>query len=233
MKLKTAIVLAGGRGLRLRPYTNTIPKPMIDVAGKPLLHWIIDWLARNGVEKVVIGVAHQKEKIIEWVEENSFKPEIVISHHFVKSGTGGGFKHAIRNAKIEDETFLGMNGDELTDVSLDNFYRFHTMQKSMVTLLATPLHSSFGVLDIDKLNRITSFSEKPVIPDVFINSGVYIFQKEIYDHLPEEGNIERTTFVELAKKNQMAAFRYYGFWRTVNTEKDLQAIVREVEILAK
>ena len=66
-KLKTAIILAGGKGMRLRPYTETVPKPMIKLDGQPILHWIIQWLMKYGIEKIVIGVAHQKEKIFDFV----------------------------------------------------------------------------------------------------------------------------------------------------------------------
>ncbi|MFX0204490.1 MAG: NDP-sugar synthase [Candidatus Hodarchaeota archaeon] len=231
MKLKTAVVLAGGAGMRLRPYTENIPKPMIEVSGKPLIHWIVEWLARNGIEKVVIGVAYMKEKVIEYFQNHDMDVEIVFSHHFLESGTGGGFKLAIRNANIKDETFLAMNGDELTDVSLENLMRFHLSQGSMVTLMAAPLNTNFGVVKIDSNNRITEFREKPLIDSVFINTGVYLFNRAIEDFLPEQGSIEKITFVELAKKRQMAAFRYYGFWRTVNTEKDLKRIEKEIELL--
>ena len=78
MSIKTAIILAGGKGLRLKPHTNNIPKPLIEVSGKPLLEWIINWLIKNNVTKIVIGVAYKKEKIIEWIEKRSFNAEIII-----------------------------------------------------------------------------------------------------------------------------------------------------------
>lgn len=231
INLKTAIVLAGGRGMRLRPYTETLPKPLIEIGGKPIIYWISKWLLQNGIEKIVIGVAHQKEKFYEWIETVPFKDKIVFSEHKVESGTGGGFKLAIKNGNVTDDVFLGMNGDEITDLPLSTFFRFHLAQKTTATLLATPLYSNFGVVNIDRTNKINSFEEKPMIEGTFINSGVYIFNKEIDSYLPVEGDIEKTAFVELAKKTEMSAYRYYGFWKTVNTEKDLEFMNQEIEFL--
>lgn len=231
MKLKTAVILAGGQGIRLRPYTENIPKPLIEVSGRPLIHWIVDWLARNGIQKVVVGVAYKKEKVIEYFQNQDLPVEVIFSHHFIESGTGGGFKLAIQNARITDETFLAMNGDELTDLSLENFMRFHLSHNCLVTLMSAPLYSNFGVVQIDSENRITEFREKPLIDSVFINTGLYLFNRNIEKLLPDKGDIEKTTFVKLAQERQMAAFRYYGFWRTVNTEKDLKRIEDEIKLL--
>jgi NDP-sugar pyrophosphorylase family protein len=233
MDLTTAIVLAGGRGMRLRPYTEDLPKPMIDIEGQPILYWIARWLARNEIKKMVIGVAHQKEKIYEWLEsaDFDFNMDIIISEHFVKSGTGGGIKNAIKNANIKDKCFLAMNGDELTDLSLVNFLRFHKLNDKIATILGTPLKSNFGVLEIGENNLVIAFKEKPTIDNIFINSGVYLLKPEIEPNLPWEGNIEQTAFVNLAKKNELVVFRYFGFWRTVNTEKDLEIMRKEIKFL--
>ena len=233
MQVETAIILAGGRGMRLRPYTEDIPKPLIEVEGHPLLYWIAKWLERNNIEKMVIGVAYKKEKVFQWYdsEKSSFNLKITISEHFIKSGTAGGIKHAIKNAKIHDECFLAMNGDELTDLSLANFLRFHIINDKIATILATPLKSNFGVLEIGEHNIVKAFKEKPIIDHIFINSGVYLFKPEIDLYLPWEGDIERTAFVQLANEKKLVAFRYFGFWRTVNTEKDLNVIRREIEYL--
>ncbi|TDJ24634.1 MAG: nucleotidyltransferase family protein [Gammaproteobacteria bacterium] len=229
--LKTAIVLAGGLGVRLRPFTEEMPKAMVEVQGKPLLHWIILWLAKNDIERIVIGVAYKKEKIINWVESHAFGPKIEFSHHEVESGTGGGIRRAVESMGIEDEVYLVMNGDELCDLPLDSMLRFHLKQTPIATILSTPLRSNFGVVEIDSRQRITSFEEKPLIDSIFVNSGVYLFDQQINSLLPKVGDIEKTTFVSLAKEKRMAAYRYFGFWRTINTEKDLQDIEDNLDFL--
>ncbi|MCZ6616691.1 MAG: nucleotidyltransferase family protein [Gammaproteobacteria bacterium] len=229
--LKTAVVLAGGLGVRLRPFTEDMPKAMVEVQGKPLLHWIILWLAKNNIERIVIGVAYKKEKIINWVKENSFGPKIEFSHHEIESGTGGGIRRAVESMGIEDDTYLVMNGDELCDLPLDSMFRFHLKQAPIATILSTPLRSNFGVVQIDSRQRITSFEEKPLIDSIFVNSGVYLFDRRINSLLPKAGDIEKTTFVTLAEEKSMSSYRYFGFWRTINTEKDLQDIEDNLDFL--
>jgi NDP-sugar pyrophosphorylase family protein len=231
MRLKTAIVLAGGMGVRLRPYTNEIPKPMIEIDKHPILYWVAKWLQHNNIKRMIIGVAYKKEKIIDWVKNTNLDIEISISEHFEKSGTGGGFKHAIKNTELTDDHFLCMNGDELTDLSIDNMFRFHQVNNRLVTILATPLLSNFGVLEIGENNIVTKFREKPIIDNIFMNSGIYIFRNDIDKYLMWEGSIERDTFRKLSKESNLIAFRYFGFWRTINTEKDLEIMQKEVNSL--
>jgi NDP-sugar pyrophosphorylase family protein len=231
VKLKTAVILVGGKGLRLRPYTNDIPKCMINIADKPLLYWILKWLRINGIENVVLGVAYKKEAIEKYVSENDFGLKITLNDHTEAEGTGDAFRLAIENQNINDDVFLAMNGDELTDVSLHNFLSFHLQHKPVATLLVCPLKSQFGVVHTDNSFTITRFQEKPVLENYFVNAGIYIFTGEIKKFLPERGDIERTTFRELARLGKLKSFKYFGFWNTINNVKDLKEIEKNIEIL--
>jgi len=221
--IKKALILVGGKGLRLRPYTDDIPKAMVKIDGKPLLYWILKWLEYHKITEIVLGVAYKKEIICDYIKDNTdFKDlNIVCNDHTEAEGTGDAFRLAIENQKIDDNHFIAMNGDELTDLSIHNFFKFHLDHDSIVTMLACPLTSPYGVLEIDDNHFITSFKEKKRLDNTFVNSGIYIFSKEIKKYLPEKGDIERTTFEELSKLRKLKAFKYNGFWRTVNTEKDL------------
>lgn len=229
--IKTAVVLVGGRGLRLMPYTQDIPKTMISVGGKPLIHWIIDWLIENKVKTVVFGVDYKKEIIMDYLKEKSFDIEIVFNDHHGAQGTGDAFRLAIHNQRVNDKTFLAMNGDELTDLSIKNFLTFHNEHKPIATLMAYPLRSPYGVLDIDHEFNVVAFREKPVIDNHFINAGIYLFDKQINNYLPEKGPIEETTFVKLAGIKKIKAFKYYGFWRTIDTIKDLAVVEEKIGVL--
>lgn len=223
--LKTAIILAGGRGLRLVPYTTDIPKPMVTVLNKPLLHWILDWLEENGIKKVIIGVDYKKEIVMDYVKNNySNRLEIVFNDHHGAKGTGDAFRMAIENQNVRDEEFIAMNGDELTDLSIKNFHTFHKQHGPIASLVACPLRSPYGVLDIDHESTIKTFKEKPLIDSHFVNAGVYIFNQKIKKYLPHQGGIEETTFVKLAKMGKLKAYKYFGFWRTIDTMKDLQEV---------
>ncbi len=229
--IKTAVVLVGGRGLRLMPYTQDIPKPMIEIGGKPLVHWIVDWLIENEIKTIVFGVDYKKEAIIDYLKQQHFSAEILFNDHHNAKGTGDAFRLAIENKKINDKTFIAMNGDELTDLSIKNFLTFHNEHKPIASLMAYPLRSPYGILDIDHEFSITAFREKPVIDNCFINSGIYLFDKQIKDYLPERGSIEETTFVKLAEIRKIKAFKYFGFWRTIDTMKDLAIVEEKIGVL--
>ena len=225
--IKTAVVLVGGRGLRLMPYTQDIPKTMINVGGKPLIHWITDWLIDNKIKALVLGVDYKKEVIIDYFKKNNFDIEILFNDHHDAQGTGDAFRLAIENIGINDKTFLAMNGDELTDLSIKNFLTFHDEHKPIATLMAYPLRSPYGILEIDHEFNISAFREKPIIDNFFINAGVYLFDKQIKNYLPEKGSIEESTFVKLAEMKKIKAFKYFGFWRTIDTIKDLVSIEKK------
>ena len=223
--LKTAVILAGGKGLRLMPYTTDIPKTMVSVLNKPLLHWILDWLEENGIKKVIIGVDYKKEVIMDYLKNNySNGLEIVFNDHHGAKGTGDAFRMAIENQNVNDEEFIAMNGDELTDLSIKNFHTFHKQHGPIVSLVACPLRSPYGVIDMDHEFTVKAFKEKPLIDSHFVNAGIYIFNQEIRKYLPQQGNIEQTSFVKLAELGKLKAYKYYGFWRTIDTSKDLQDV---------
>ncbi len=217
----TAIIMAGGRGLRLSPFTNDRPKPMINVLNKPLLQWTVESLAAQGIKKIVIGVAYKKETIIEHFKNGKdYGVDIVYSEHTVEGGTAQGFRFAISRF-VKDKTFLAMNGDELIDIDLKQLYDFHSQHKPIATIVTTDVKIPFGVLKINNNGDIMMFEEKPTIPGYRVSTGVYLFDRDILSFLPETGEIERTTFKTLAKSKKLKAFVHNGFWCTVNNLKEL------------
>ncbi len=230
--LKTAVLLVGGQALRLRPHTSDIPKCMVEVEGKPLIEWIFDWLKENSIENVVLGVAYKKEVIIDHIGDGSrFGLKVKYNDHSSALDTGDAFRMAIENCGVNDENFLAMNGDELTDISLKNLYRFHLQHGPVATIMTTPLKSPFGIVEIGENHIITKFKEKPILGDKFVNAGIYIFNKAIKEHLPQRGRLEETTFVNLAKEGKIRSFKYFGFWNTLNTAKDLEDIKSSIKYL--
>src|SRR5512138_3245283 len=137
--IRTAVILVGGAGLRLRPLTNDIPKCMIPLRGKPLIYWTLTWLRESGFEHAVLGVSYLKEKVIQYVKENEkeFKLKVDFSEHTQEGETGEGFRLAIKR-HVRDEDFLAMNGDELSNLNLKNFVDFHFKNKGVVTVAVSP-----------------------------------------------------------------------------------------------
>jgi len=192
-----------------------------------LLQWILEWLKRNGVHNVVIGVAYHKEKVIEYFRDGTaFDVKISYSQHTVEGGTSEGFKLAIER-HVDDQMFLAMNGDELVDMQLSDLALHHHSNGGVATIAVGPLRSPYGVVEVEG-SDVIGFREKPILRSHLVSVGVYVFSKEILGYLPERGNIEQTVFPKLASMRKLKAYVHNGFWATVNTIKDLEDVEKEL-----
>lgn len=222
--IRTAVVLGGGAGLRLRPLTNDLPKVMLRVADKPLLEYVINWLRQNSVTNIVIGVAYRKDTVTGYFRNGrDFGVDIRYSEHTVEGGTGEGFRLAIEKY-VDDDVFIATNGDEITDIDVESFARFHNEGGKVATVALSPLKSPFGVVQLDGQRNIVRFQEKPVLRDYWVSMGVYVFEDTIKEYLPVKGNVETESFPRLAREGKIRGYTHDGLWRTVNTFKDLQEL---------
>lgn len=227
IEIRTAVVLVGGVGLRMRPLTEDLPKCMIPLHGRPLIYWTLTWLRHYGLEHVVLGVSYRKEAVISYVKENPLGIKVDFSEHTQEGETGEGFRLAIKR-HVDDEDFFAMNGDELTNLNLEKFAAFHLQHKPIATIAVTPMHSPFAVLEING-NDITGFREKPILEDKLVSAGIYIFNHAISDYLPMKGSIEKTAFPLLAEKRLLKAYKLSENerWLTINSVKDLSMAEHE------
>lgn len=230
-KVRTGVVLVGGAGLRMRPLTEDVPKTMITLYGKPLLYWTLEWLKKYGFKHIVLGVAYRKEVIINYIEKNSFGLNVDFSMHTVEGGTAEGFRLAIER-HVDDENFLAMNGDELTNLNINNMINFHLKYQPVGTVAVSPMRSPFGIVQISK-NNIIGFEEKPILEDKLVSIGIYIFNHRIINYLPSKGALEKTTFPSLARLRQLKAYKLSKDerWMTINTIKDLSVAEEEFELI--
>lgn len=221
-----AIILAGGFGKRLRPLTNEKPKPMIEVYNKPIIAWQVEWLKSNGVDDIIVSAGYKHEKIREYLGNgNRFGVDIQYVIESKPLGTGGGLKNA---RDMVDDRFIAINGDVLTDLRIDRL--LDAINNAIGVLAVVPLPSPFGIIDIDKEDNILGFIEKPKIKDYWINAGVYYLKKDIFDHLPDVGDIERDTFPKLASDRLLKAVRYEDvYWRSIDSHKDIEEASKELE----
>ncbi len=219
---RTAIVLSGGAGVRLRPITQEIPKGLIRIGGKPMLHWVVEWLKSNGVSDIVIGVAYLKEKIIRYLGDGrKLGVNIRYSVHTVEGGTGEGFRLAIARY-VDRESFFALNGDQITDLNLRSMFRTHSRSKATATVGVIHPRLPFGLVVTDNNGFCRGFLEKPILMEITCSSGIYVFQREIEDFLPTKGDIEKTTLPLLSKKKRLKAYVHNGRFVTVNTLKELE-----------
>jgi mannose-1-phosphate guanylyltransferase len=226
-KINTAVILVGGSGLRMRPFTEDVPKCMVPLQGKPLIYWIISWLKSYGFKHIVMGVAYHKEVVIKYLTDNPQGLKIDFSEHTVEGETGEGFRLAISRF-VKDEDFLAMNGDEITSLDLERLEALHLKNAPVATIAVAPMRSPFGVLELED-DDIIGFKEKTMLENM-VSIGIYIFSRKILGYIPETGSIESEVFPLLAKKRALKAciLKPDESWLTVNSIKDLSVAEKEL-----
>lgn len=224
-----AVILAGGFGKRLRPITDSKPKPLIKVSGIPILLWQLNWLSEHGIDDVVMCVGYLKDRIENYVGDGGrFGVGVEYSVEETPLGTGGALKNA-RRLLEGGEKFLMLNGDILA-----NFDPQKLCQRVdggvEAAIAVVPLPSPYGIIEIGADDAIRRFKEKPLLEDYWINAGVYCLSSKILNRLPDKGNIETTTFPTLAEKGAIKAVLYRNaVWRSIDSHKDIEEAARELE----
>lgn len=222
-----AVILAGGFGKRLKPITDTTPKPLIEICGKPILVRQIEWLRSHGVKDVILCIGFLKEKIIDYLGNGKkFGVNVGYVVEDEPLGTGGAILNAEHLLK-GDKHFLVLNGDIITD--LDPKPLIEGVEGYVGALALVPLRSPYGIISTDDRGVITSFTEKPVLHTYWINAGIYCLSAEIFHYLKEKSSIETTAFPELAAKGLLKAVCYNDcFWRSIDVHKDIEEAEREL-----
>ncbi len=221
-----ALILAGGFGKRLMPLTSERPKPMIEIAGKPILVWQLELLKRNGIKNVVITIAHLKEVVIrELGSGHKYGVSLAYVVEDEPLGTGGAIANA-RSVLENEDKFIVMNGDIITNLKVSKLCE--ELEGDLVgTMALVPLPSPYGIVVFDENYRIREFKEKPRLEDYYINAGVYCFRNEIFDYLPNSGDIEKTTFPKLAREGKLKAVPFKDvYWKSIDTHKDVEEVDR-------
>jgi NDP-sugar pyrophosphorylase family protein len=230
-KVKQAVILAGGKGLNMRPFTFEMPKGLFPVGGKPILEHIVEMLCKFEIRDIIISVGHLGDKIIEhFGDGNKFGVKITYVTEDKERGTGG----ALVSAKkyVKSDTFLVVHGDILTDINLSDFIAFHKEQGSMATLALTSVvdPTSFGEVALHGA-KITRFIEKPKKGkqlSQLISCGLYLLEKEIFNYLPSEGlSLLEDVFPKLAESRQLSGFIFEGRWVDVGTPESYEKAIKE------
>jgi NDP-sugar pyrophosphorylase family protein len=204
MKLTTALILAGGKGERMRPITYEIPKPMLPVQGKPILAHQIEVLKKNGIDRVILSLGYLQKKISSHFGYGSkFGVRIDYVVESKPLGTAGPIRLAKKYLK---DSFAAMNGDTLIDIDLQALYEFHRKQRTPATiaLVKAEKASASGLVGL-RDGKIESFTEKPKSGSGLINAGVYVFEPEIVRHIPRgRSMLEKDVFPKLAGRGLLS-----------------------------
>jgi NDP-sugar pyrophosphorylase family protein len=221
----TAIILSGGKGQRLRPLTEDLPKPLIRLNGRPLLDHLLRYLRVSGVSRFVLCTGYKAEAVEKYVRDH-FDPTWNIT--CVNSGDVSMSDRLLDARPHVAGPALICYGDTLANVDLAALSLRHQAGGGLATLTIYPLQSPFGVVSLDSANRITSFVEKPPLP-YWINIGFLLCELRAFDFL-EAGTDLTAFFSSLAGAGVLFAYQHHGKHLTVNTEKDLaEAESRMVE----
>ena len=222
-----ALILAGGKGERLRPLTDSLPKPMVPVCGKPILEYQVEWLKAGGVNDVVFLSGYRADVIEAYFGDG--KDFGINAHYSVEDsplGRGGAIKQGFAMVPETEDTVAVLNGDVITTETLDILSAHHRERKAadqshLATIMVVPMVSPYGLVDMDDSGLVTGFREK-VEMDHWINGGIYLFDRSIAAEMPDLGDHETETFPRLAQAGQLAALRTRSFWCSVDSFKDLR-----------
>ncbi len=213
------VILCGGEGMRLREYTENIPKPLIEVGGKPILWHIMKIYAHYGHNDFILCLGYKGEKIREYFESNDHGFKITFADTGLESNKAERLKKVEK--LIDTENFFLAYGDDVSDVDINKVLAFHLKSKKTATLTSVKLVSQYGIIKINEKDEIVKFEEKPVL-DQWISGGFMVLNKRIFGHMESGMELEGDVFRKLAEAKDICAFKHEGLWRSMNTLKDVK-----------
>jgi glucose-1-phosphate cytidylyltransferase len=229
------IILAGGLGTRLSEYTKKVPKPMVKIAGHPIIIHIMNHYLKYGFKDFHIAVGYKSNVIKKYFSKYkkdgvSFDYKIFNRNcnvSIIETGkntlTGGRLKRMKKFFK-KDETFMFTYGDGLCDVNLKKLLKFHKKNKKIITVTAVRPPARFGEITI-KGNIVNSFSEKPQVAQGWINGGFFVSNYKFFSYLKNDNTIlEKKPLEKACKNKQLTAYKFLGFWKCMDTIRDKQVL---------
>ena len=230
-----AILLAGGKGTRLRPLTIHTPKPIVPIFNRPFLHYQIDLLKQvPEIDEVILSLNYQPRRIEEIFGDGS---NVGIKIRYVVEpaplGTAGAIKYAGENLT---ESVVVFNGDVLTQIDLAAVLRLHRERNAKATIVLTPVENptAYGLVETDADSNITRFLEKPSPDEIttnHINAGIYVLEPDTFDRIPSEvsWSIERSYFPSLIERGEtFVAYVYNGYWIDIGTPEKYTQVHRDI-----
>ena len=223
MKGLTAVILCGGKGGRLKPFTDSLPKPLVPLNGKPLLYHLMNYLHKVGIKKFVLCTGYKASSIEKFIKNQSESGWEVIC---VNSGDVSMTDRIIdAREHISDQAII-CYGDTIANVDISALKEFHEERKALATLTTFTLQSPFGIVNSDASGKISTFEEKPVLP-YWINIGFMLCERGIFELLPQ-GSTMVDLLTELADAGKLFSYRHSGKHLTVNTEKERALAENEI-----
>ncbi|MDA7719777.1 glucose-1-phosphate cytidylyltransferase [Alphaproteobacteria bacterium] len=242
------VILAGGFGTRISEYTEMLPKPMIDIGGRPIIWHIMQYYSQFGFDEFIIALGYKAEKIKEYflslrTLNSSFELDLGSGNVDLlpSSGTQCNWKISLVDTGhdtltggrvlrlkelIGDETFLLTYGDGLSNVDINQLVSFHKSHGRLLTLTAVRPNARFGELQIEGAT-VTSFTEKPQLEQGWINGGFFVVHPKFLDLIAGDHiMLEREPMEEAAGIGELMAFKHSGFWQCMDTKRDHDLLLK-------
>jgi len=229
-----AVVLAGGEGTRLKPLTYKRPKPLIPIAGRPCIDYVLRSLAGSGFHEIIVTTAYLSDTLIKSIGDGlDYNASILYSFEENPAGTAGAVR---RVGMFIDDTFLVAMGDILCDVDFKALYEFHKRKGGVVTIALTEVEdpTQFGIVGLDAKGRIQKFKEKPRKEEAFsnlANAGIYVLEPEVLEFIPPDQKFDfsKDLFPKLLSKGvPLYGSRINGVWMDIGRPHDLWKASMEI-----
>ena len=218
-EVSTVAILCGGRGTRLREKTESLPKPLVEIGGRPILWHVMKIFAAQGCRRFVLCTGYLGEMVADFAATEKWPEgvEVKCLDTGLDTPTGGRLKLAAE--QIGSETFFATYADGVADIDLAELVSFHRSHGELATVTVVRPTLQFGVADLDGDSRVRGFIEKPR-SEHWINGGFFCFEPGTLDYLRDDSVLEREPLEQLAGEGRLHAFRHEGFWDCMDTYKD-------------
>jgi glucose-1-phosphate cytidylyltransferase len=216
------LILCGGKGTRAYPLTVDVPKPLLEVGGRPILVHLMEIYAAQGFDDFVLAGGYNIGAL------RAFADELDAAWTVDVVDTGEDADTAERVVRCRDhvgDRFFLTYGDGLGDVDLRALLAFHLDHHGAATMTTVPLPSQYGTIDLDGDGRVERFREKPILPDHLINAGFMVMDQRAFEHWANP-SLERDALPALGAARELFAYRHTGFWKSMDTYKDALDLTR-------
>jgi glucose-1-phosphate cytidylyltransferase len=213
------VILCGGRGTRLQEHTRSIPKPLVEIGGRPIVWHVIQLYAVQGFSEFVLCTGYKGEMIAEFTAGEAWPEGVSVRAVDTGLDTPTGGRVLLARDAIGDRPFCATYADGVADIDLQRTLDFHHEHGALATMTVVRPELQFGVAEMDREDRVLGFREKPRT-EHWVNGGFFVFEPAVYDYLGETSVLEREPLEALAAAGELRAFRHTGFWDCMDTYKD-------------
>ena len=219
------LILCGGKGVRSFPFTQYMPKPMLPIAGTPVVVHVIKSFIQQGYSRFVLSAGYRQSVLRDYFDGKQFGAEIEIVDSGEDADTG---ERVIRCRDYLNDRFIVTYSDGLCDVPLARLIKFHVSHGGLATVTCVPMRSQYGVLQLTSGGQVKQIHEKPLMQDHWINAGFIVFERAVFDYWQGE-SLERHVLPGLTARKTLYGYQHNGFFKSVDSYKDVMEFEELIE----